>query len=67
MQAVSGGYNPYTDVRSALLRVRFGLVDVAAAADATPTANQSNAVSQIAQITNGIEGMGDKYGTLEHN
>lgn len=68
MQPVSGAFNPYPDMARALLRVKFGLVDVAAAGDASPSASGQNpAASQIGQLTNGAQGMETKYGTLEHN
>ena len=67
MQSVSAAFAPYADTRSIALRVKFGLVDVAAAGDATPTANESNAVAQLPQILNGAETIGGKYATLEHN
>lgn len=66
MQQVSAGYAPYTDVRRTEIRVVFGLVDVTAATDAAPDASESLPfASQIEQTTNGADGMGDKYGTLE--
>lgn len=66
MQQTSAAYAPYADVRHTAIRVKFGLVDVAAAGDAQPSASSINATaSQIGQTVNGAEGMSAKLGTLE--
>ena len=66
MRVVSPSYAPYADARWSNLRVSFRLIDNAAAADATPSASEAEAISQLAQLHDGVEGMTDKYATLEN-
>mgnify|MGYP000944885622 CR=1 FL=1 len=66
MQTVSPSFAPYSDTRWADMRVVFRLVDTTAASNATATASGSNTVSQLTQTHDNIEGMSQKWATLEN-
>lgn len=67
MQSVSSNYNPYPDERWSNVRVSFGLIDVDAAEDATPTATSEAEISKLEQIHNRIIKTDKKVATLEQD
>ena len=67
MRNTSPAYAPYSDVRWVDFNIRFELLDETARGAAVPTVNGQEDCSQLAQLTDGIETMSEKWATLELN
>lgn len=65
MQSTSPSFSPYSDVRWVDLSIRFELLDENAKASAVPSVSSQESISQLGQLTDGIEKMSAKYATLE--
>lgn len=64
MQDVSTNFHPWLHSRRVDVRLRFELLDVNAKASARASANEQANVTQLQQLTDGVQEM-EKYATLE--
>lgn len=67
MQMVRAGYDPYTDERIVGISITFRLVDLEAAAQATPSSNGAEAFSDLAQLLSDAAQSPGKIMTMEDN
>lgn len=65
MKATSPAYSPYADIRWVDFNIRFELLDETAKGAAVPSVSGQGDISQLAQLTDGIEEMSAKYATFE--
>jgi hypothetical protein len=65
VQTVSPSFAPYSDVRWVDFSIRFELLDENARTTAVPSVSSQESVSQLEQLTDGVERMSAKYATLE--
>lgn len=65
MQPTSPAFSPYANTRYVDFWVRFELLDVNARTHAVPSVSGQENVSQLAQLTDSVEGGSGKYATLE--
>ena len=67
MRSTSPAYSPYSDVRWVDFNIRFELLDEAARGAAVAAVSGQESVSQLGQLTDGVEQMSAKYASLEPN
>jgi hypothetical protein len=65
MQSVTDSFAPFSFDRTINFKVRFELLDVNARDAAVPSVSGQEDVSQLAQLTDGVEKLSGKYATLE--